>query len=46
MHYFSTYKLVPGKPSEVTVTHTYSREHAEKVILAAMADYQDTFGNQ
>jgi inorganic pyrophosphatase len=44
MHYFSTYKLVPGKPSAVTVTHTYNRAHAEKVILAAMADYQETFG--
>ena len=44
MHYFSTYKLVPGKPSAVTVTHTYNREHAEKVVLAAMADYQQTFG--
>jgi len=44
-HYFSTYKLVPGQPSEVSIDESYGREHAEKVIQAAIEDYQDAFGH-
>lgn len=44
-HYFGTYKLVPGQPSEVSIGDPYGREHAEKVIQAAMEDYQDMFGH-
>lgn len=44
-HYFSTYKLVPGQPSEVSIGESYGREHAEKVIQAAIEDYQDAFGH-
>ena len=44
-HYFTTYKMVPGEPSKATITHSYDREHAEKVILAAMADYEEVFGS-
>ncbi len=44
-HYFSTYKLVPGEESMVSIEHIYGREHAEEVVLAAMADYQEEYGD-
>jgi len=43
-HYFSTYKLVPGSESKVLINQVYGREHAEKVILAAMSDYDREYG--
>lgn len=43
-HYFSTYKLIPGESAPVDVSDAYGREHAEKVIRAAMDDYQETYG--
>ncbi len=43
-HYFGTYKLVPGKESDVFVDRVYKREEAFKVVEAAMADYKDMFG--
>ena len=43
-HYFTTYKQVPGASNAVAVAATYGHEHAEKVGLAAMADYTDEFG--
>ncbi|TLS65554.1 inorganic pyrophosphatase [Mariprofundus erugo] len=43
MHYFLTYKLVPNKPSNVTIGKPYGFEHATKVIEAAMADYADEY---
>lgn len=43
-HYFETYKLIPGKTSRVSIDAAYNREHAEKVIQAAMADYQEEHG--
>lgn len=42
-HYFSTYKLVPGHQAEASIARTYGREHAEKVVAAAQADYRDEF---
>ncbi len=42
-HYFSTYKMIPGEPSALTVQSTYGRAHAEAVIHAAMADYEAEF---
>jgi inorganic pyrophosphatase len=44
-HYFSTYKLVPGQKSEIIVDEAYGREHAEKVVSAAIEDYLDEFGH-
>lgn len=44
-HYFSTYKLIPGEDSQVSIAAEYGREHAEKVIQAAMADYQEAYGS-
>lgn len=43
-HYFETYKLVPGKAIRVSIDTAYGREHAERVIKAAMEDYQEEHG--
>lgn len=43
-HYFLTYKLVPGQPSQARITQVYGRDHARAVVLAAMADYDESFG--
>lgn len=42
-HYFSTYKMVPGKKIEIKVDLVYGREQAIKVIEASMQDYQENF---
>ena len=42
-HYFSTYKMIPGQPSELVVKDTYGKEHAWKVIQASVADYAEEF---
>jgi inorganic pyrophosphatase len=42
-HYFETYKLRPGQEPVVSIGEAYGREHAETVIRAAIADYQDSF---
>jgi inorganic pyrophosphatase len=44
-HYFSTYKLVPGEASQVTIEGPYDRRHAEEVIRAAIADYEEEYGS-
>ena len=43
-HYFSTYKLVPGKPSQFTIEKIYGCEDAFQVIAAAIEDYNEEFG--
>lgn len=43
-HYFATYKLVPGSESTVDIVDIYDRDHALKVIRAAMADYDEMYG--
>lgn len=44
-HYFSTYKLIPGKKeTDVFVDRVYGRDEAKKVIEASMEDYVDMFG--
>ena len=43
-HYFETYKLVPGQPSDVHIETIYNREHALKVIEAALDDYTEQYG--
>jgi inorganic pyrophosphatase len=42
-HYFATYKIVPGQDPTVVIGDAYGREHAEAVIRAAIADYQNSF---
>ena len=43
-HYFSTYKLIPGEEACVSIGEPYGREHALKVVLASIDDYQDEYG--
>jgi len=43
-HYFETYKLVPGQPSDVTIEEIYGRERAYAVIKASMEDYTEEYG--
>ena len=43
-HYFSTYKLIPGGDSAITVERLYGYGHALKVVEAAIADYNTEFG--
>jgi inorganic pyrophosphatase len=42
-HYFLTYKLVPGRRTRVRVARVYGRQHALRVVKAAMADYEAVF---
>lgn len=44
-HYFTTYKIQPGKTASVTIGEAYGKEHAEKVIQASMDDYQELYGH-
>ncbi len=44
-HYFSTYKLIPGHEVDIHIDKPYGREHAERVVNAAIKDYQDSFGS-
>lgn len=45
-HYFSTYKLDPEKPHNVSIGPAYGRDHACRVVEAAMKDYQTEFGGE
>ena len=40
-HYFSTYKMIPGKNVEIRVDGVYGRDEALKVIAASQKDYQN-----
>lgn len=42
-HYFLTYKFVPGQRTQAKITSIYGRNHACKVVKAAMADYEEKF---
>jgi inorganic pyrophosphatase len=44
-HYFATYKMLPGQDASVVIGDAYGREHAEAVIRAAIADYQESFAD-
>ena len=46
VHYFGTYKMIPGNPSPAFVQAVYGVDHAEQVVLAALADYRDKFGRE
>jgi inorganic pyrophosphatase len=43
-HYFATYKMIPGEPSKLVVERVYDRDHACKVVEAAMMDYFEEYG--
>ena len=44
-HYFSTYKMVPGKDNNIKVDFVYGRDEALKVIAASQQDYENHFGH-
>ena len=44
-HYFATYKMIPGQEPGLTVDRTYDREHALRVVEAAMQDYFVEYGD-
>ena len=43
VHYFSTYKLMPGTENQIAVSGIYGRDHALEVVKAALADYQESY---
>ena len=43
-HYFSTYKMLPGEPSQMSVEDVYGRDQAAEVVKASLADYEEAFG--
>ncbi len=45
IHYFRTYKWIPGEESGVSIEEVYGREGAEAVVSAAAADYRDAYGD-
>lgn len=44
MHYFLTYKNLPGEPSKCRIDDIYGAEHAKLVIAASQKDYETKFG--
>ena len=42
-HYFLTYKMAPGSPDPVEITHVYGRSEAHEVIRRSLADYNAAF---
>jgi inorganic pyrophosphatase len=44
-HYFSTYKLVPGEPSKISVVGRYGYADAAAVIRASIDDYAEMFSH-
>ncbi len=44
-HYFSTYKMIPGKNVDIKVDYVYGREEALAVIAAAEKDYWNHYGH-
>ena len=45
-HYFNTYKMVHGEKSQMTIEDIYDREHALKVVSAAIQDYDESYGSE
>jgi inorganic pyrophosphatase len=43
-HYFATYKMIPGQPSTMVIQEVYGVTHAEKVVRAAIEDYNELYG--
>jgi hypothetical protein len=35
--------MMPGTDTPTKITRTYERDHAQKVVLAAMSDYAEAF---
>lgn len=44
-HYFHTYKMLPGQEQLIKILNVDGHEKAQKIVEAAMLDYQEEFGN-
>ena len=44
-HYFSTYKIEPNSKNKIKIGKAYDKNHAFKVINAAINDYEERFGS-
>lgn len=44
LHYLTTYKMVPGGESKIQIHGVLGREDAFGVVEAAIADYQEAYG--
>ena len=45
MHYFLTYKNLPGEPVACRIDEVYDAKHAKEVIKASQEDYQEKYKN-
>lgn len=45
IHYFTTYKMVPGEKPRITIEGIYGCDFAQKVITASLEDYEEEFGS-
>lgn len=45
VHYFLTYKQMPGEPTTCEVTDLYGRKEAHQVIMKSKADYDERFAD-
>jgi inorganic pyrophosphatase len=43
IHYFTTYKLMPGTENQISVSGIYGHDHAVKVVKASLDDYQESY---
>jgi inorganic pyrophosphatase len=43
-HYFSTYKMIPGGESQMSIEQVFDRDYALRVVRAAMEDYDEAYG--
>lgn len=44
VHYFLTYKALPGADLSVSIDRRYGKDHALAVVEASMADYEENYG--
>lgn len=44
-HYFHTYKMMPGQEQLIKILNVGGHEKAQRIVEAAMLDYQEEFGN-
>jgi len=44
VHYFASYKTMPGEENRVAVRGTYSVTHAWQVVRASIEDYAELVG--
>lgn len=45
LHYFLTYKDIPGQSRKVEITHTFGKSDAHEIIRRSMDDYRHRFDN-